>query len=475
MQFEATDESGISRVEGFYQINDSAIAGPVLLNDAGENGDQVASNGMWSGYLGELNLGDTATSYCQVTDTDGNTVMMDATAYTVFPYHNVGNVTLIMTEQGVLGGSDFGLQTDAQGYWPRANGHDYLWYGGLWVGSDVAGEKRVMQTGLPYRSDWQPTAGNQITVSTRVSDQDISMHYDDLNTPRLDEHQPIGLEIHQESFQWADSTKDDFIIFRYTLLNAGSNGDLQNVIVALYMNLGVHLDNPRFGFGRIDDMVGFDADRNLFYMFDAESDPGTYVGVKILSDNELLTVVTDYNFDLETDDGYYAFISDVNPVPTQPREADLILLSTRLSRLAAGGSATIAFGLVFGENLAAMQANAHAMDAVFKTLDFPTSVDNELADGLPQSYALRQNYPNPFNPGTQISFDLPKPGQVEVSIFNISGQLVKRLINGTYQAGSHAVVWGGSDVQGKTVASGLYFYTIQATDFVQTKKMVKLR
>ncbi|MCA9734612.1 MAG: exo-alpha-sialidase [Deferribacteres bacterium] len=475
LQFEAFDESGLAKVEGYYQINDGATIGPILLNDAGENGDQVASDGMWSGFIGELKFGDMASSSCQVTDVDGNTVTMNATNYTVFPYHTAGNVTLLMTNEGLLGGSDYGFRSDAQGHWPRINGHDYLWYGGLWVGSDIDGEKRVMMTGSQYDSDWQPAVGSQITEGTVVSDQDISMYYDDLHTPRMNEHQPIGLKVHQESFQWADSTNDDFLIFRYTLFNTGYNGDLTDVVVALFMNLAAHNDNPRYEFGKIDDMVGYDAERNLFYMFDAEGDPETHVGVKILSGHDLLAIETETNWDLESDNDYYDYISTGKGIPTEPREAEKIMLSTRLSGLANGDSATISFGLVFGENLEHMQANANAMDAAYQNFSTETAIGEEVTIAVPTQFELKQNYPNPFNPGTQISFDLPQNGEIEMSIFNTSGQLVRQLIKASYTAGSHTVSWDGRDAQGLTVASGLYFYVLRANNFVQTKKMLKLK
>ena len=94
---------------------------------------------------------------------------------------------------------------------------------------------------------------------------------------------------------------------------------------------------------------------------------------------------------------------------------------------------------------------------------------------IPTKYSLNQNFPNPFNPTTQISFDLPKQSQVTISIFNSAGQLVRRLVNSDYEAGSHNIVWNSRDDLGKPVANGLYLYTIRASGFVRTKKMVMLK
>jgi hypothetical protein len=107
---------------------------------------------------------------------------------------------------------------------------------------------------------------------------------------------------------------------------------------------------------------------------------------------------------------------------------------------------------------------------------------NELVTGiaelspLPTEFALHQNYPNPFNPATTIQYALPTRSIVRLVIYNILGQVVKELINTEQQAGYQSVVWNAN------VASGMYFYRIEATSldnpnkrFVDTKKMLLLK
>jgi hypothetical protein len=102
-----------------------------------------------------------------------------------------------------------------------------------------------------------------------------------------------------------------------------------------------------------------------------------------------------------------------------------------------------------------------------------------LADGnvetLPVQYALLQNYPNPFNPTTSIRYELPANSYVELVIYNVQGQVVRELVNGWQKAQRYVVEWDGKNTQGKSVASGIYFYRIKAGEFVNTKKMVLLR
>ncbi|GAJ04898.1 unnamed protein product, partial [marine sediment metagenome] len=90
-------------------------------------------------------------------------------------------------------------------------------------------------------------------------------------------------------------------------------------------------------------------------------------------------------------------------------------------------------------------------------------------------FNLSQNYPNPFNPETTIEYSLAESSHVILKIYNLSGQLIKTLVNEYQQAGSHKIIWYGDNEVGQEVATGIYFYRIKAEDFVSTKKMVVLK
>jgi len=91
------------------------------------------------------------------------------------------------------------------------------------------------------------------------------------------------------------------------------------------------------------------------------------------------------------------------------------------------------------------------------------------------TYDLSQNYPNPFNPATTIHFSLGKNEFVELEVYNILGQKIRTLVHEYKYAGQHTIHWDGLDNNGKNIASGLYFYTIKAGNFIKTNKMVLLR
>jgi 6-phosphogluconolactonase (cycloisomerase 2 family) len=91
------------------------------------------------------------------------------------------------------------------------------------------------------------------------------------------------------------------------------------------------------------------------------------------------------------------------------------------------------------------------------------------------SYRLEQNYPNPFNPSTTIQFNVLEAGVVQLSIYNLQGQEVRRLVSAEMNAGRHTVNWNGRDHTGKQVPSGVYLYKLRVNGFEETKKMTLMK
>jgi hypothetical protein len=88
----------------------------------------------------------------------------------------------------------------------------------------------------------------------------------------------------------------------------------------------------------------------------------------------------------------------------------------------------------------------------------------------PRSFVLEQNYPNPFNPTTTIRYALPRAGMVRIEVYDVTGQRVCLLVDRVEEAGVHSVVFDAG-----ILASGAYFYRMQAGEFVETKRLVVLR
>ncbi|HTY58741.1 MAG TPA: T9SS type A sorting domain-containing protein [Bacteroidota bacterium] len=100
----------------------------------------------------------------------------------------------------------------------------------------------------------------------------------------------------------------------------------------------------------------------------------------------------------------------------------------------------------------------------------PLGVRGGLSPVPGPDYRLGQNYPNPFNPATTITFNLPSRGAVSLAVYDVLGRRVATLVDGNLPAGAHTAVWDG-----RSCATGVYFYRLRAEGFAQTKKMLLLR
>jgi len=101
--------------------------------------------------------------------------------------------------------------------------------------------------------------------------------------------------------------------------------------------------------------------------------------------------------------------------------------------------------------------------------------DRKVTVGVPSVLYLGQNYPNPFNPSTEIELRLPRAGEVELNVYDLSGRLVARIYSGRETAGVKRYEWDGKDERGNEVPSGVYFYRLRVGKRVLNRKMVLVR
>ncbi|MBI3586894.1 MAG: T9SS type A sorting domain-containing protein, partial [Ignavibacteriales bacterium] len=106
----------------------------------------------------------------------------------------------------------------------------------------------------------------------------------------------------------------------------------------------------------------------------------------------------------------------------------------------------------------------------FETKVTTTTSVEQRESGVPSAFKLSQNFPNPFNPSTTIEFSIPKSGSVKIAIYNILGSLVATLVDQHLSAGTYRTQWNASGV-----ASGVYFYQIQANGFIETKRLMFIK
>jgi len=107
------------------------------------------------------------------------------------------------------------------------------------------------------------------------------------------------------------------------------------------------------------------------------------------------------------------------------------------------------------------------------TYTIASDVDDEV--GALRVNRLYQNQPNPFNPMTTIRFSLAQPGQIEIAIYDVNGRLVRTLVDGKKEAGTHSVVWNGTNDRDVKVGSGVYWSQMKTGQFISNKQLVILK
>lgn len=140
----------------------------------------------------------------------------------------------------------------------------------------------------------------------------------------------------------------------------------------------------------------------------------------------------------------------------------------------------VAWALVTGESLDDLQANARAAREKYRgSLALAASGAGQSSGArLPREFELGQNRPNPFNPSTTIDYRLPAGTEaipVRLTVYDLRGREVIRLVEATQAGGFYSVQWDGSDREGRKVASGVYFYRLEAGGRSTVRKMVILK
>jgi len=119
-------------------------------------------------------------------------------------------------------------------------------------------------------------------------------------------------------------------------------------------------------------------------------------------------------------------------------------------------------------------SNISNIDTGVAYFELVLDVNDGSAD-LPEDFSLSQNYPNPFNPSTSFNYTLPIQAHVNITVFNVQGRQVRTIADADQSAGEHTVEWNGTDESGNSVATGVYFYRMDAGNFSETRKMILVK
>jgi hypothetical protein len=371
--------------------------------------------------------------------------------------HDIGNVAYTVSNFGQYGLALTAINTlwNGEGFKMPLNGTNFLFEGALFIGD---GPTRVSNGARDENQNFGDdfVAFSDIVLSEPgpFADQEYHTSYNDSNAMN-----PLGITVEQESYAFSSEPDNDYIITEYTITNNG-NTALTGVLVA-------HFEDWDMPWNVADDMVNFDRSRNLGYQYNGND----YRGQQVLSDQGVFSFMALDNalhvyppmFTL-SDKWSYMNAGIVDTAITVQIDCSMII-TTGPYDIDPGQSVVAAFAILGGNGLADLQVNADAAMARYNA----TSID-DVTDNLPEIFELSQNYPNPFNASTTISFSLSEQQDVTLTVYDLLGRKIVKLIENEKRAGSQQVTFNASDL-----SSGVYFYRLQAGDKEETRRMVLLK
>lgn len=265
---------------------------------------------------------------------------------------------------------------------------------------------------------------------------------------------PIPVAVKQNVSVSENLDEKDFVIFEFDIKNNGVE-DLTG------LSFGFLAD---FDAGSVD---RFDHDSQSSMLIQI-TDSNFYIGILPLENIGGFTTLSNSTSKTGfTDEQLYDMISsDVNNIDSEIEGDLMFILSTGSFDLSQSDSRKAAFALVFANDLNELYLSAQRAKNKYD-LSTDISDNNSL---LPSEFALYQNYPNPFNPTTTIEFSLPKADEIELEVFNITGQKVKTIYAGFKEAGRHSFEWDATDDGGEKVASAMYFYRLKKRGYYAQQK-----
>ncbi len=373
---EVFDENGVQDVKVTTSANGGPSSGPYQLYDDGSHQDYQAGDGTYAGTTAVFQAGDVV-SFTYTIKSYSTATLLWYFTNKIPAVHNVGNVKLAINDNSFLGTSG----GPASATWPKVGGQNYLFTGGLMIGGTVGGSSRVMKAHFS-QADWTRTSGTPFTSASGISDQDITVTYDDsLATTTA----PIGLRVLQKSYQWTASSRGDFVILSYRVQNRNLATSIDSIFVGLFLDPDVGT-NPGFN------AVGYDAARNLLYVMDS-SRTGGMLGLRVLGAGNPIRSALFYAFysDPTTDAGWMTNMKSGMNAPTTTLFDYRIMAVANPFPLAANQARVASFGIVLGSGLASLQAHADTMEALFEKYLPITGVASTTLQ-MPTSFSLSQNF-----------------------------------------------------------------------------------
>jgi len=359
------------------------------------------------------------------------------------PYydHDIGNVRFTVTNCGICGFMDDGQNLGSGFHYPISGGQ-HLFIGSVWAGNSV-GYVVNRDYSAENSGDWQTLEG-VFGDGINYSEQDSWAKFDDsgMNSPR-------GLSCTQNGWAWSDPGHEDYIIMRYVFRNEGST-TINTLFFGQFMDWNVGESDSNSG--------GVDTTRNLIYEYGSGTE---YVGVGLLDPPTAKNVTFIYNPDYVQPNGYILdsykdwFLKGILSTQTAFPWGDWsMLVSAGPHTLSPGDSTIFAVVILGGEGVSDIQANYDSAQARYQSV----GVTEEPGVSIkPAIFNISNVYPQPFSFIVNIEYTVPRESNVALRVYNVSGRLIKTILNAKQWPGIYREEWDGKMSNGQEATSGIYF------------------
>lgn len=407
----------------------------------------------------------------KITYTDGSYSDFEYFSVVINPSYfdmNANKITTTINSRGNFGYNNYSTNTQGIGF-KYNNGASLIFEGGLMCavsntkvsdvvrGSDQAVQNAEFTSIIPF----------QITQPGIISNQDGNAKFNDDGAGAT----KIGIEINLSSYEFVSIPDEDYVIMKYKIKNTTASA-ISNFYTGLFADWDIGANGDL-------NKADWDAANQMGYIWRTDNNPGTYVGVSLLSSNNPAYWAIDNDntvagnpwgiYDGFTDQEKFTALSSgigrLQAGVTAGRDVANVVGSGPYN-IPANGEITVSFALIAGDNLNDLKTNAIAAKNKYNLLLSVVNYNSE----IPYSYSLSQNYPNPFNPATKIKFALPTSGFTSLKVYDISGKEISNLLNSNIQAGTYEVLFDASDF-----SSGVYFYKLESNGYIETKKMFLIK
>ncbi len=327
--------------------------------------------------------------------------------------------------------------------------------------------------------------------------------------------QRLNIRYYQQSFAWNYGGAGDLVIFYFSLINPNPD-----TLRRIYAGPCVDADIGNEAGSAANDLTSFDYTRNLAFQYQTTPEPGwpvtgvvgcrffespvnNYYDTVWVVDNQYphgiapgqqlgLTAMKIFTIDVDpaTDSERYLVLQgyDYNTMVMDaydetgddvPGDKRFVMVSGPFD-LAPGDTATICVGVMAALDTTILKILSDSAQSVYNTY---VGAGGAPPDVAPVSEMRARNQPNPFTRTTTINYQLTRPGLVSLKVYNVTGQLVRTLVDGTSPSAASprgegrvgSVSWDGRDERGRMAAAGVYLYQLRAGDKALTRKMVLLR